>query len=213
MDHHARSPGVLAVGVAFVGTVLLSPLMLVFAVNGLFLGVLLLPVFPVLALGWLAAGSLRRATTTGAALGARREAVQSVRPAPLPATPQPVIPLSVVPLAAAEAVTYAAAPLTAVAAADAMLAPVKLRVASARGTCPMGYRYETGTEYVFLNGEVSPAFCPVARRALTPLVTQVRRGEIPGTLKPFCKTSVHEVVFEFAMRAPAAAQEKEPALP
>jgi hypothetical protein len=76
----------------------------------------------------------------------------------------------------------------------------------------MGYRYETGTEYVFQNGNVSPEFCPVARRALAPLVAQVRRGEIPGTLKPFCKTSVHEVVFEFAAGA-RAAREAEPVLP
>jgi uncharacterized repeat protein (TIGR04076 family) len=174
--------------------VLLSPLMLVLAINGLFLGILLLPVFPLLAFGWLAAGGIRRAEAG---------AVRAVQAGPV---------------ARAVASTWKGAALSepvaapvAVAAADAALAPVRIRVAAARGTCPVGYRYEAGTEYVFRDGEVSPDFCPVARRALMPLVAQMRRGEIPRTLKPFCKTSVHEVVFEFAAGAPAK-REVEPAL-
>lgn len=195
MDRATRSNAPIAVVFVLVGTVLLSPLMLVMAINGLLLGILLLPVLPLLASGWLAAESLGRAVPGGVVVPEVRRAIPAVSGRePPPVMPEPT------------------APLIAVTAAKAALAPVRIRVATARGVCPMGYRFEAGTEYVFRNGETSPAFCPVARRALTPLVTQVRRGEIPATLKPFCKTSVHEIVFEFAAGA-LAAREVRAALP
>ena len=188
MDRASRSGAPLATAIALVGTVLLSPLMLVLAINGLFLGILLLPVFPLLAFGWLAFGGLAERAAPGRAAVPAPRAAGAVLSAQTPVS-----------VAGAEPLPNPAA----IAAAEAALAPVRLRVASAQGTCPVGYRYEMGAEYVFTNGHVSPAFCPVAQRALAPLVAQIRRGEIPTTLMPFCKTSVHEVVFEFAAGAPA----------
>lgn len=73
---------------------------------------------------------------------------------------------------------------------------VAVRVSQTHGTCPMGYTYREGAEYLFQNGSVTPELCPVAQQAIQPLVEQLRQGEYPTTVKPFCSSTNHEVVFE-----------------
>ncbi|MBI4220573.1 MAG: hypothetical protein HY682_10540 [Chloroflexi bacterium] len=204
MYRPAQSASTLILTTTTAGAVLLSPLLLVMSINGLFLGILVLPLFPLLAFGWLGLSALRQAARHGVAIRVTTAALVE-QPVAI-ARRRPEIKAWVV------RPERKPAPATVLAQAEAAAAPVRLRVASAHGVCPVGYQFEMGTEYIFQNGAVSPEICPVARRALMPFVAQVRRGEIPTTLKPFCKTAVHEVVFEFAAGAPVAVSEAEPAL-
>ncbi len=73
---------------------------------------------------------------------------------------------------------------------------IAVTVARAVGTCPMGQTFKAGERYEFTNGHVDPDLCQVAERAIRPLVEQMRRGEYPEMIRPFCATGVHEVIFE-----------------
>ncbi|MDP6823269.1 MAG: hypothetical protein QF554_08255 [Dehalococcoidia bacterium] len=73
---------------------------------------------------------------------------------------------------------------------------VAVTVARAVGTCPMGQTFKAGERYEFTNGDVDPDLCPVAERAIRPLIEQMRRGEYPEMIRPYCATRVHEVIFE-----------------
>lgn len=72
---------------------------------------------------------------------------------------------------------------------------VSATVTRAHGTCPMGQTFKVGERYQFNNGHVEPGICPVAEKAIRPLVEQMRRGEYPAMILPQCVTKAHEVVF------------------
>ena len=87
---------------------------------------------------------------------------------------------------------------------------VSVTVARAHGTCPMGQTFNVGERYEFTNGHVEPGICPVAEKAIRPLVEQMRRGEYPEMIRPQCVTKAHEVVFVLE-GVPAEAGELTPA--
>ncbi len=75
-------------------------------------------------------------------------------------------------------------------------AHVSVRVVEAQGTCPLGFTFHAGDEFVFTNGTVAPQLCGRADKALRPLIEQLRAGDYHKIELPYCQTKQHLVVFE-----------------
>ncbi len=86
---------------------------------------------------------------------------------------------------------------------QAPAADVSMRVVAARGTCPLGYSFQVGDEFVFANGTAAPQLCRRAQQKLQPIVSQVRAGQYSTITLPYCKTKHHLVVFELQKKKAA----------
>ena len=111
-------------------------------------------------------------------------------------TAEPVAPVAMVRRKTTEIMIPAPVPAIAVIPDfEPLFETVSATVTRAHGTCPMGPSFKVGERYEFTNGHVEPGICPVAEKAIRPLVEQMRRGEYPAMIRPQYVTKAHEVVF------------------